>query len=281
MNSMAQECGGQSVLLTFEPHPRLVIYGNTEVLHLLSTPAEKARLLEQAGVQNLIIHPFTKELAALSASAYINDLLVERLHVHTVLSGHDHRFGKNREGSTEDLKYWGRHLGFGVEEIEPLRLNGVTISSTKIRQAVSTGEMQTANSYLGYNYSLTAKVVRGMQIGATLGYPTANLEVADTEGKTPYSGYKKLIPADGVYAVRVYFEKAAYKGMMNIGTNPTIKDKGRSMEVHIFGFNSDIYNKLLTVEFISKIRDEEKFDNLEELKSQLDKDRDIVLTLMK
>lgn len=281
MSELADKNNAQSVLLTFEPHPRFVIYGKTDDLHLLSTPEEKIGLLEKSGVQNLIIHPFTKELANLSAAGYVNNILVEKLHAHTIITGHDHRFGKNREGNIDDLKYWGGLLGFAVEEVAPLQINGLTISSTKIRQAISAGNMSLANALLGYNYGLTAMVVHGKRLGASLGYPTANLETTGTESKENPSGYKKLIPPDGIYAVLVWYQDAMYKGMMSIGMNPTIKDKGRSMEVNIFDFNLDIYNKALAVEFVHRIRNEEKFNNLEELKSQLSEDKKMVLELLK
>lgn len=277
MREMADKQHAQSVLLTFDPHPRIVLYGKKEDLHLLSTLEEKEEMLKQAGLQNLIIHKFTKELAQLSPSEFVNSILVEKLHAHTIVTGHDHRFGKNREGSAEDLKYWGRLLGFGIEEIEPFMLEGITISSTKIRQAIAAGNVDVANTFLGYNYSLTAKVIEGKKLGAKLGYPTANLEVPSHNGSYDY---KKLIPADGIYAVYVGYEGKSYKGMLNIGMNPTIEGKGRSIEVHIFDFNENIYNKTIGVEFIKRTRDEAKFSSLEELKAALDIDKRTVLGIL-
>ncbi len=281
MNELAALNNAQSALLTFEPHPRLVIYGNTDGLQLLSTPEEKIKLLRQAGVKNLIIHPFTMDLAHLTPADYIHKILAAKLHARFVVTGHDHRFGNNRKGNINDLKQCGKSLGFTVEEIAPLQIENITVSSTKIREAISAGNMQLANALLGYNYSIHAKVVYGKQLGAALGYPTANLEIAVDIGRTESALNRKHIPADGIYAVHVRYEEKNYKGMMNIGNNPTIKNKGRSMEVHIFDFHSNIYNKLITVEFIKRIRDELKFDTLDELKNQLDKDKEAVLTVLK
>lgn len=271
INELAKNNGAESVVLTFDPHPRIIIFGEDSELNLLSTPEEKKDLLEKAGVQHLIIHPFTKELSRVSALDYVKDILIKKLHTHTLVIGHDHRFGKNREGTIKDLKEWGPIYGFGVEEIVPFQINGQTISSTKIRQALMTGDMQTANKYLGYTYPINAKVITGMQLGTDLGYPTANLEV----------DYKyKLIPADGIYAVYSEYNGQTYKGMMSIGHNPTVEGKGHSMEVHIFDFNENIYNKTLRVSFCKKIRDEEKFVSMADLKSQMDKDKETVLNLL-
>jgi len=271
VEKLAKNSGAEGVLLTFHPHPRIIIFGEDSELHLLSTQEEKKELLEKAGIQHLIIHPFTKELSRVSALDYVKDILVNKLHTHTLVIGHDHRFGKNREGSIKDLKEWGPLYGFSIDEIEPFQLNQQTISSTKIRKAIMVGDMQEANNFLGYTYSMQAKVVSGMRLGTELGYPTANLEVEDKH---------KLIPADGIYAVFAEYEGKTYKGMMSIGLNPTIENKGRSMEVHIFDFNRDIYNKNLRISFFKKIRNEEKFDTLADLKRQLDKDKETVLGLL-
>lgn len=289
IKELAEKNGAESVLLTFEPHPRTVIYGETGDLYLLSTPEEKAELLEKAGIQHLVIHPFTKELSRLSAHDYVNEILVKKFHAKTLVTGHDHRFGKNREGTINDLKDWAPEMGFNVEEIEPFQLNGVTISSTKIRVAISSGDMPLANAYLGYKYSIKAKVVQGKQLGRRLGYPTANLEIQADLHTSGTGISRKLVPADGIYAVYVQImadSKEAgtgnwLKGMMNIGLNPTIKDKGRSMEVHIFNFNETIYNKFLNVAFYKKIREEEKFNSLDDLKYQLDRDRETAIGLLK
>jgi riboflavin kinase/FMN adenylyltransferase len=271
VNELAKTNDAESVLLTFDPHPRIVLFGDNGDLHLLSTPEEKKELLEKAGVQHLITHPFTKELSRLPAADYIKTVLVEKLHVYYMVIGHDHRFGKNREGSVRDLKEWAPICGYKVKQLVPLKDNKAAISSTKIREAIATGDLETANKNLGYTYSVKARVVEGNKLGRELGYPTANLQV-----KNKY----KLIPADGIYAVYVEFEEHTYKGMMSIGMNPTIENKGRSMEVNIFDFDKDIYNKELKVSFCKKIRNEEKFDGLEELKKQLAKDKETVLSIL-
>lgn len=273
IKDLAKSTKSESVLLTFDPHPRIVIFGDTGDLELLSTPEEKKELLEKAGIQHLIIHPFTKELSRVTALNYTKDILVKKLHTHVLVLGHDHRFGKNREGSIKDLIEWGPEYGFRVEEMTPVKTDTVTISSTRIRRALSVGDLQTANKFLGYNYSMNAKVVGGMRLGSSeLGYPTANLHV----------DYKyKLIPCDGIYAVYGEFEGKTYKGMMSIGMNPTVEGKGHSMEVHLFDFNENIYDKHLKVSFYRKIRDEAKFDSLKDLKKQMDKDKDVCLDLLK
>lgn len=271
VNELAKTNDAESVLLTFNPHPRIVLFGDTGDLQLLSTMDEKKELLEKAGIQHLIIQPFTKELSRLPAADYIKEILVKKLHVAYMVIGHDHRFGKNREGSVRDLKEWAPICGYKVKQLLPLKSDKVAISSTKIREAIMTGNMEKANAYLGYTYFMTAKVVNGMKLGTDLGYPTANLEIDNKY---------KLIPADGIYAVYADYEGKTYKGMMSIGFNPTIEGKGRSMEVHIFDFKEDIYNKNLRVSFYKKIRNEEKFTGLKELKAQLDKDKEVVLGLL-
>jgi len=275
----------ESVLLTFSPHPRTVLFPDNNEMLFLSSPAEKKELLDKAGIDHLIIHPFTKELSRVSAVDYVRNILVGKLHVKTLVIGHDHRFGRNREGSIKELKEWGPTFGFEVEEITPFTYDDVTISSSKIRRAVAEGDMHTANSYLGYTYSLHAKVVRGLQIGSTeLGYPTANLEVTDTT---------KVMPADGIYAVYVHISDQSsvisgqslltttlYKGMLSFGHNPTVEGKGRSMEVHIFDFSDNIYDKELVVFFSKKIRDEEKFTTMDALKRQMDNDKEVALKIL-
>jgi riboflavin kinase / FMN adenylyltransferase len=247
--------------------------------------------LEKAGIQNLIIHAFTKELSQVSAINYVRDILLEKLKTDTLVIGYDHRFGHGRKGSIKELEEWGPIYGFIVEEIPPLKEADVAISSSKIRNALHEGDLPTANNYLGYNFFIHAKVIKGMQIGSKeLGYPTANLEI---------DFQNKIIPADGIYAVYINIEgirdkeqgiRSAspltpyslpqYKGMMSIGMNPTIMNKGRSMEVHIFDFDQDIYGKTIKVSFFKKIRNEEKFNTLAELKTQLDRDKEVCLGML-
>ncbi len=290
VNELAIKQNAESVLLTFHPHPRTVLFPDGPEMRFLSTFPEKQALLEKAGIKYLIIHPFTKELSQVSAYDYVKTILVDKLHVQTLVIGHDHRFGHKREGSIKELKEWAPTLGFMVEEMTPFQSDGITISSSKIRKALADGDMQTANTYLGYTYSIHAKVVRGLNLGGKeLGYPTANLEVEDK---------KKIMPGDGIYAVYVKIGDqwpvtsgqsslttndlplTTYKGMMSIGLNPTVEGKGRSMEVHIFDFDNIIYDKHLSVFFHKKIRNEAKFDSMEALKKQMDNDRDVTLKLL-
>ncbi|HXP53040.1 MAG TPA: bifunctional riboflavin kinase/FAD synthetase [Bacteroidia bacterium] len=272
LNELSVKQDAESVLLTFSPHPRTVLFPDGEPMHFLSTFPEKQVLLKEAGIKHLIVHPFTLELAKVSAYNYVRDILVGKLHVKGLVIGHDHRFGRNREGSIKELKEWAPVLGFDVEELVPFKLGDITISSSKIRRAIAGGDLETANSYLGYTYSIHAKVVHGLNLGGKeLGYPTANLEVEDQN---------KIIPGDGIYAVYATYEGKKYKGMMSIGFNPTVEGKGRSMEVHIFDFDSNIYDKHLSVFFYKKIRNEEKFDSMAALKKQLDNDKEVTLKLL-
>jgi riboflavin kinase/FMN adenylyltransferase len=280
IKELAEKKGLQSVLLTFNPHPRTVLFPDKGAMQFLSTFTEKEALLKEAGIEHLIVHPFTRELSQVSAYDYVQNILVGKLHAKTLVIGHDHRFGRNREGSIKELKEWGPQLGFEVEEMNPFKSGEVAISSSKIRRAIAEGDMLTANTYLGYTYGLHAKVVHGLNIGGKeLGYPTANLEVEDQN---------KIIPGDGIYAVYVTdlttddrpLTTPLYKGMMSIGLNPTVEGKGRSMEVHIFDFDNDIYDKHLTVLFHKKIRNEEKFSSMDALKRQMDNDKEVTLKLL-
>ncbi len=317
VSAIAKAKNRESVLLTFQPHPRQVLFPDTQKMFFLTTLSEREELLEKAGIQNLIIHPFTKELSQVSAFDYVKDILVGKLKTETLVIGHDHRFGKDRKGSIKELEEWGPQLGFHVEEMAPVSSQWsvvspvptessggqsklstnhypltTVISSSKIRKALQGDDLQTANKYLGYHFFIHAKVVHGMKLGSTkLGYPTANLEIDFAD---------KIVPADGIYAVYVYVSSQSsvvsgqslpttdhrplttgiYKGMMSIGTNPTIENKGRSMEVHIFHFHKDIYGETIKVAFVKKIRNEEKFNNLEELKAKLDEDREVCLGIL-
>lgn len=263
-----------SVLLTFNPHPRTVLFPEKDDMRFLSTFSEKTELLEKVGINHLIVHPFTKELSQVSALDYVKDILVGKLHVQTLVIGHDHHFGRKREGSIKELKEWGPALDFEVEEISQFKSaeDDVTISSSKIRRAIAEGDMNTATEYLGYIYSLHAKVIKGLSLGGSkLGYPTANLEIEDAS---------KVMPEDGIYAVYVEYDGKKYKGMLSVGMNPTVEGKGRSMEVHIFNFSENIYDKYLRVFFYKKIRDEEKFSNMQALKRQMDNDKEVALKLL-
>lgn len=266
LNKVAESISGQSVVFTFFPHPRMVLYPDDYSLQLLCSLEEKIDLLEKAGVQHLIIHPFDKAFSKLSSIEFVRDILVNKLRVKKLVIGYNHQFGRNREGSYEHLKEFGPVYGFEVEEISAEDIADVKISSTKIREALNKGDVKTASAFLGRPYELSGIVVEGNKLGRTLGFPTANIFVNDKH---------KLIPADGVYAVRVHSENAKHKGMLNIGFSPTIQFSGKKIEVHLFNFSGDIYNKKIKVEFREKLRDEKNFGSIEKLKEQLKKDAEI------
>ncbi len=264
LKQIASIKNGETVIITFEPHPRIVLLPLDHGLQLLSTLNEKINLLEKVGIDHLIILPFTKEFSRLSSEQFIRNILVNKIKTNTLVIGYDHRFGKNREGSFEHLKNSASLYEFEVEEIPEQDIDDIAVSSTKIRQALLNNDIQTAQKYLGNSYSLEGNVIKGKQLGRTIGYPTANIEVENSY---------KLIPQDGVYAVWVWYNKARFGGMLNIGNNPTIKDKGRSIEVNIFNFEKEIYTENLKIEFVSKLRNEVKFDGLDALKNQLHLDK--------
>jgi riboflavin kinase/FMN adenylyltransferase len=270
LQDVAKEHDGETVLLTFYPHPRMVLFPEDNELKLLNTQSEKISLLEKYGIDHLIIYPFTKEFSRLSSIEFVRNILANQIKTKRLVIGYNHHFGRNREGSFEHLKEYGPLYGFEVEEIPAKDIDHVEISSTKIRKALQTGDVKTAETYLGHSYSLSGKVVAGKQLGRTIGYPTANLFVEDKY---------KLIPADGIYAVHVEQNGAMYSGMLSIGNNPTVEGKGRSIEVNIFDFDKDIYGQQATVYFIERLRDEVKFNNLEELKIQLAKDKEDTLRI--
>lgn len=255
---------GETVLLTFYPHPRMVLFPDDHELKLLNTQEEKIKLLERYGVDHLIIYPFTKEFSRLTSVEFVRNILVNKIKTKRLVIGYNHHFGRNREGSFEHLKEYGPLYGFEVEEIPAKDIDHIEVSSTKIRKALQEGDVKMAADYLGHDYSLTGKVIAGKQLGRTIGYPTANILVEDKY---------KLIPIDGVYAVKVEHKGGLYGGMLNIGNNPTVPGKGRSIEVNIFDFEKDIYGDDATIYFIKRLRDELKFNNLEELKIALAKDK--------
>lgn len=271
LKETAARIGGETVLLTFFPHPRMVLFpGHRQVL--LNTLEEKTELLAKAGIDHLIVHPFTREFSMLSSKDFIEGVLVEKLGTKKLVIGYDHHFGKNREGSFKHLQQFGPVYGFEVEEIPAREIDHVGVSSTRIRNALQTGDVQTARAFLGYNYPLSGTVVKGRQLGRTIGFPTANLRVND-----PY----KLVPADGVYAVWVKRGNAVHKGMMSIGMNPTVDGKERTIEVNLLDFDADLYGETLTLGFVQRLRNEEKFDGLEALKTQLAKDQEMTLAVLK
>ena len=263
LKEVAQKINGTTVVITFFPHPRHVLSNTENKVFILNTLEEKIALLQAEGIENLVIVPFTNEFSSMDAEAYISDFLVNSFHPHTIIIGYDHRFGKNRTGNFELLKEGEKKYGYEVVEITAQQLNDIAISSTKIRQKLSEGDIIAANSLLGYAYFFSGKVVKGDQLGRTIGFPTANLEIAEKE---------KLIPGNGVYAVDVMIKDIKIKGMMNIGFRPTLGGIIRKIEVNIFDFNEDIYDQNITVSLKKKLRDERKFNGLEELKIQLGND---------
>ena len=259
---LAQINDYKSTVLTFFPHPRMVLQQDSSI-KLLNTIKEKENLLSEIGIDNLIIHPFDLEFSRLSAEEFVKDVLIEKLNVGIIIIGHDHRFGRNRTANIDDLIEYGIEYGFEVQEISAKEIDDIAISSTKIRTALLEGSITTANNYLGYNYFMSGKVVHGKQIGRTIDFPTANIEISEDY---------KLIPKNGVYIVSSEINNTTYFGMMNIGTNPTVDGLEQKIEVHFFDFNADIYNQDITVQIHSRIRDEKKYNSLDELKVQLQKD---------
>lgn len=269
----AKNIGGTPVLITFFPHPKQVISTNKNPLYIINTPEEKYALLHKKGIEHIVVVPFDKAFAEQSAAAYIEDFLVKKFHPHTIIIGYDHRFGNNREGDYHLLEAEAGKYGFEVKEIPEHVLENVTISSTKIREALLNGHIDTAADYLGYPYFFSGTVVKGNQLGRTIGYPTANLHIENEQ---------KLVPADGVYAVKVSIKgrEGSWKGMMNIGVRPTVDGSRRMIEVNIFDFDEMIYGDSLTVILQKHLRNEVKFNGLEELKAQLATDKENALKVV-
>lgn len=269
--SQAEEVDGVSVLLTFYPHPRLVLYPDDNELKMLTTIEEKVELVAKLGIDYLIIMPFTKELSRLRADEFVRDILIEELRVSKLIIGYDHRFGRNREGGIKEMKHYAEVFNFELEEISAQDIEESIVSSTKIRRALLEGDVHLANNYLETNYIIKGKVEEGLQRGTSIGFPTANIRVN--------SSYK-LIPKNGVYAVWVYIEEKKYAGMLNIGYNPTFEDKKWSIEVNIFDFNQNIYHKHISIEFVARLRDEVKFKNKEELINRLREDEKAIRSIL-
>lgn len=254
----------ESLVLTFYPHPRMVL--NQEgAMHLLNTIEEKTILLEKFGVDNLIVHPFDDAFSKLSAEAFVKNILVDQLNIHKIIIGYDHRFGENRSANITDLIHFGKQYNFEVEQINAEEINKITVSSTKIRTALLEGVIELANQYLGYEYFFSGTVMKGKQLGRTIGFPTANIKLSETY---------KLIPKNGVYIVYSTLNNKRVYGMMNIGHNPTVGENNKTIEVHYFDVNEDLYDKIITVAFLKFIRTEEKFDSIDALKIQLNKDQE-------
>lgn len=263
--------GGESVLLTFWPHPRLLLFPDDNDLKLLQTLDEKLKVIEACGIDNVVVVPFTKTFSNILPEDYIHHFLVNELNIQIAIIGYDHRFGRNREGDIHLLKSNASKFHYEVQEIPAEDLNNITISSTKIRNALVEGDIKTANQYLGRPYNFHGRVVHGRKLGRTLGYPTANLEIEDQF---------KLVPAKGVYAVKVFINNSQYGGMLNIGENPTIEGKTFSIEVNIFDFNADIYGEIVEIQLIDRMRDELKFENIDVLVQNLHVDRLNALSIL-
>ena len=258
----ARQEGLLATIFTFFPHPRMVVQ-HDKSLKLIHTLEEKKQLLQQLGVDLLVVQPFNEAFAQLTAEEFVSTILVQHLNVKKVIIGYDHRFGRNRTANINDMRLFGEKYGFAVEEISVQEVDEVSVSSTKIREALNKGDVTTAEHYLGTPYSLTGTVVHGLKLGRTLGYPTANIQVTEDY---------KLIPKDGVYAVYSYIGELKVYGMMSIGKNPTIEDKGASIEVYFFDFNGDLYDRELTIYFVKYLREERKFSSVALLKKQLQDD---------
>jgi len=271
IKELADSIGGETVILTFFPHPRMILHPEDESLKLITTIDEKALLMEQLGVDHLIITPFSRDFSNQTAEGYIRDVLVNKIGTKKIVIGYDHRFGKDRQGGLDDLLKLGPVYGFDVVEIPEQDINEVAISSTRIRNALLSNQIDLADSFLGYPFFITGTVIRGDQLGRELGYPTANIVVAEKY---------KLIPADGIFAVTVNVAGEQHKGMAYIGSRPTVNGITRNIEVNIFDFNQDIYNQVIRMEFHHYVRGDVKFESLDQLKVQLAKDKEDVLALL-
>ncbi|WP_411894168.1 bifunctional riboflavin kinase/FAD synthetase [Winogradskyella sp. A2] len=268
---LADKQGYIPIVLTLFPHPRMVLQKD-DTIKLLNTIDERIDILKSYGIADVVVKEFTMEFANFTAKEYVKSILIDELNTKQIVVGYDHHFGKNRSANIEDLKEFAKAYNFKIEEISAQDIKDVTVSSTKIRNALNDGNVSLSNSYLGYNYFITGEVVKGRGLGRKLDFPTANIYIKESY---------KLIPRDGVYIVKSRYNNNSIFGMMNIGTNPTISDKGRSIEVHFFDFNHDIYNQNLKIEFIKRLRSEQKFKNIEALKSQLNVDKKNALDYIK
>jgi len=266
---LAKSTGGESVILTFFPHPRMIIDPENQDLKLINTVAEKIAILAELGVDHLIITPFTRDFSNLNPAEYIKNILVDTIGIKQLIVGYDHRFGKDRKGGMQELEMFSKQFDYQIEEIAKQDVDDVAVSSTKIRKALLNGEVALAASYLGYHFSLHGRVIKGDKIGRTIGFPTANIFLEETY---------KLIPSDGIYAVTVDMGTESYKGMAYIGQRPTINGMTRNIEVNIFDFNKEIYGQYITMTFLEFLRHDVKFTGLEALKIQLQKDKEDTLS---
>ena len=266
LHDRAQSMNGESVIFTFDPHPRKVVAPDEGSLRLLTTLDEKIALFEKSGIDHLIIYPFTLKFSRLTYEEFVEKVLVNQIHMKFLVVGYDHRFGKDREGNFEFLQKCAARFDFKIEKMDALLMNEASVSSTKIRDAIQHGDFETANGCLGYPFSLHGTVVEGQKLGRQIQFPTANIEASDPD---------KIIPGYGVYAVQVKVQEKWYYGMLNIGSRPTVNHNAdnRTVEVHIFDFDSDIYGEQIEVAFFTKLREEQKFPSIDLLKDQLAKDK--------
>lgn len=271
MKQEAVKCGGKTILITFSPHPRLVLYQDSKNLKFINTRAKKLERLEKAGIEHLIIIPFTKEFSKNSSEEFIANYVIKYINPELIIIGYDHHFGKNREGNIQMLESMKEKYHYGIIQVPPLYVDGLPVSSTRIRRLLQEGNVKDANRMLGYEYAITGEVVRGNSLGHTIGFPTANIKMPNEY---------KLIAANGVYVCRAFVGGKLYKGMSNIGVRPTINHGDLTIEINIFDFDKDIYGKTITILFVDRLRDEKKFKNLEALKEQLVKDREQSLAVL-
>ena len=258
----------ESLVLTFFPHPRMVLQEGTEMKQL-NTLNEKIALLAHLGIDHLVVHPFDKEFSRMTAEEFVQKVLVDTFNVQKIIIGYDHRFGRNRTADINDLIQFGQTYGFAVEQISAQEINAVSVSSTKIRMALCEGQIALANEFLGYDYSLTGTVTKGQQLGRTIGYPTANIQIEEDY---------KLVPENGVYVAKYVLNQKMVYGMMNIGNRPTVNGITQTIEINLFDFNDDLYGQTITVSLLKRMRDEQKFESLEALKNQLALDKQTALS---
>lgn len=265
--------GGESVVFTFEPHPRLIVTPQKDPIRLLSTTDEKIRSIEMLGVDHLVIYPFTEGFSKLSYSEFVTNILVGQMNISSLVIGYDHKFGQGRKGDYVALELLSKKYNFKVEQLCKFLVDGKIVSSSKIRAALGSGDISIANHLLGHQYGLSGKIVKGAQLGRKIGFPTANIETV---------GHHKMVPGDGVYAVVAEVEGNFYKGMCNIGIRPTVNYNldHKSIEVNIFNFDMNIYGSIVALNFVEKIRDEQKFANIYELREQLNKDRVLAINIL-
>jgi riboflavin kinase/FMN adenylyltransferase len=263
LKKVAQQYNGESVIISFNPHPRIVVQPNA-LLQVITTTSEKQALLQQLQINHLVLYPFSKEFSQMNAQQYVEDFLIAKFKPKAIVIGFDHHFGNDREGNFKLLEKYANQGSFDLFEIEAQTVQNNKISSTSIRNALLHGEIIKANQLLGYNYTFSGTVVKGKQLGRTIGFKTANIQIYDTQ---------KLIPGNGVYVVTATWNAKQLQGMMNIGTRPTVDGTSRTIEVHILNFDEEIYDQMLTVSILQRLRNEQKFDGLEALKNQLQVDK--------